>query len=49
VETWTITGGTGRFTGAAGSFTVERSLDQTTGVTTGSFEGTISSPGASKH
>jgi hypothetical protein len=49
VETLTITGGTGRFTGATGSVTVERSVDQTTGATTGSFEGTISSPGASKH
>ena len=49
VEHATITGGTGRFDGATGSFTVERTLDQTTGVTTGSFEGTISSPGASKH
>jgi hypothetical protein len=49
VEHATITGGTGRFAGATGSFTVERMLDQTTGVTIGSFEGTISSPGASKH
>ena len=49
VEHATITGGTGRFAGATGSFTVERILDQTTGVTTGSFDGTISSPGASKH
>ncbi len=47
VEHTTITGGTGRFAGATGSFTVERMLDQTTGVTTGSFEGTISPPGAS--
>jgi hypothetical protein len=47
VEHATITGGTGRFAGATGTFTVERIFDQTTGVTTGSFEGTISSPGAS--
>jgi hypothetical protein len=48
VEQATITGGTGRFAGATGSFTVERLLDRATGVTTGSFAGTISSPGASK-
>ena len=44
VEIATITGGTGRFSGATGSFTVVRlaSLtDPTTGFTTGSFDGTI--------
>jgi hypothetical protein len=46
VETATITGGTGRFADATGSFTVERSFNQVTGVTTGSFEGTIPSPGS---
>ena len=46
VETATITGGTGRFADATGSFSVERMFNQVTGVTTGSFEGTISSPGA---
>ncbi len=46
VETATITGGTGRFAGATGSFRVERLVHFVTGVTTGSFEGTISSPGA---
>src|SRR4030095_3877283 len=45
-ETATITGGTGRFADATGSFTVERVFYQLTGVTTGSLEGTISSPGA---
>ena len=48
VEIATITGGTGRFAGATGSFTVTRLKDTVTFVTTGSFEGTISSPGASK-
>jgi hypothetical protein len=48
VETATITGGTGRFAGATGSFTVERLLNLDTFLTTVSFEGTISSPGASK-
>jgi hypothetical protein len=46
VETATITGGTGRFAGATGSFIVERLVDLGTLSTTGSFEGTISSPGA---
>jgi hypothetical protein len=45
VEVNTITGGTGRFTNAKGSFTVERLVDLTTGFTSGSFNGTISSPG----
>lgn len=44
----TITGGTGRFAGATGSFTVQRQFDPTTGTTKGSFEGAISSPGAGK-
>ncbi len=48
VETATITGGTGRFAGATGSFTVERLVEQVAGLTTGSFEGTISSPAAGK-
>jgi hypothetical protein len=45
----TITGGTGRFAGATGSTTGQRVLNGTTGSSAGSFEGTISSPGASKH
>jgi hypothetical protein len=40
-ETATITGGTGRFAGATGSFTSERWYDTIEGTTTGSFEGTI--------
>ena len=47
-EVNTITGGTGRFAGAQGSFTVERLINQTTGLTSGSFHGTITSPGAAK-
>jgi len=46
VEIATITGGTGRFADATGSFTVERLFNQVTGLTTGSFDGTISSAGA---
>ncbi len=45
-ETMTITGGTGRFAGASGSFEVERLYDTVAGTTVGSFEGTISSPGS---
>ena len=41
-ETATITGGTGRFSGATGSFTARRVFNQLTGVTSGSFEGRIS-------
>ena len=44
VETATITGGTGRFAGATGSFTVERLYDRIAGTTIGSFQGTISAP-----
>ncbi len=47
-ETATITGGSGRFAGATGSFTTERLVNTTNGTVIGSFEGTISSPGASK-
>src|SRR5205814_7343038 len=43
-ETATITGGTGRFAGATGSFTDERLFDTVAGTTEGSFEGTISRP-----
>jgi hypothetical protein len=45
-ETATITGGTGRFAGATGSFTAERLYDSIAGTTIGSFEGTISTPGS---
>jgi len=41
VETHTITGGTGRFEGASGSFIRTYMLNLVTGVTSGSFDGTI--------
>lgn len=41
----TITSGTGRFAGAQGSFVVERWASSVTFVTSGSFHGTITSPG----
>jgi hypothetical protein len=46
IETATITGGTGRFAGATGGFVCKRLYDISGGTTAGSFEGTISSPGA---
>jgi hypothetical protein len=46
VETATITGGTGRFAGASGSFTVGRLFNTVAGTTSGSFNGTISTPGS---
>ena len=45
VETAIITGGTGRFAGASGSFSAARTFFPATGATTGSFAGTISTPG----
>jgi hypothetical protein len=44
-EVMTVTGGTGRFAGATGSFTLERVINLSTGVSSGSFSGTISNPG----
>jgi hypothetical protein len=41
VETADITGGTGRFANASGSFTSARIFNMAAGTTTGSFEGTI--------
>ena len=46
VEVHTITGGTGRFAGATGSFIRTYSLNLVTGVTSGSFDGTIVLPEA---
>ena len=48
VEIQTITSGTGRFTGAQGSFIVDRLTDLNTGLTSGSFHGTITSPGGAR-
>ncbi len=45
VEVADITGGTGRFTGATGSFSLERVINLATGVSSGSFTGTISRVG----
>lgn len=45
-ETATVTGGTGRFAGATGSIQVERMFNRATGVTTGSLDGWISTPGS---
>jgi hypothetical protein len=47
-ETATITGGTGRFAGAGGGFTVERLFDTVAGTTVGFIGGAMSSPGAAK-
>jgi hypothetical protein len=41
VETDTIIGGTGRFAGARGSFTMDRCLNLVTGETSGTISGTI--------
>ena len=44
VETFTITGGTGRLDGATGNFTEERRVNIVTGVTSGTISGTIVLP-----
>ena len=45
-ETATVTGGTGRFTGATGSIEVRRVFNRATGVTTGTLDGWISFSGS---
>ena len=44
VDTFTITGGTGRFAGASGNVIVERVLNQATGVSSGTISGIILRP-----
>lgn len=44
VETYTITGGTGRFAGSTGNFTVQRLIDRPTGASSGTISGTIVLP-----
>jgi hypothetical protein len=44
VEIYTITGGTGRFAGASGAFTVKRLVSITVGIASSTFEGYILIP-----
>ena len=44
IENYTITGGTGRFANASGTFTVERVASETTGETSGTLSGNIVIP-----
>jgi hypothetical protein len=45
VDNGTFTAGTGRFEDATGSFVLRRTFHIAQGVTSGTFEGTVSSPG----
>lgn len=44
VEQYMITGGTGRFSGASGSITLDRIVDTNTGATSGTIDGNIVVP-----
>lgn len=44
IEIYTITGGTGRFAGARGTFSVKRLVSITAGVASSTFEGYILMP-----
>jgi hypothetical protein len=44
IQTYEITGGTGRLAGASGTFTVDRWANDATGVSHGSFDGTLAVP-----
>ena len=44
IENYTITGGTGRFANASGTFTVERVASEATGETSGTLSGNIVIP-----
>ena len=47
-EVFTITGGSGRFSNAQGTIVTDRLTDLNTGFTSGSFHGSITSPGSAK-